>query len=139
MGKRNEECVGLLGEAFARMKRLSVSPVLDQLLRNNARVTIGNCETQLIGRILGSLGSVQVTLKLVSSPAFCSTALMTLPASGVFISSQLLQTDKRNDQTYFEHIDLALCCFGISAIWASTIVPATYQSLCWVLASSLDP
>jgi hypothetical protein len=57
LGMYNEVCVGLPDGTLTQTRRLDVSPVFDQLHRNDTRMTIGDYKTQLDGRMMGSYGS----------------------------------------------------------------------------------
>ena len=61
------------------------------------------------------------------SAASCSTALITLPASGFFRQYQLLSESRWDKYNYLENIDPSLCRFRIPALRTSTIVSVSCE------------
>jgi hypothetical protein len=116
----------LLRYAPTQLEISIVVSIVDELFRKDAGMAIGDCAGQLCSLHAAFCSDSQVTLNVVfsSSSVWCSTTLVTLPASAFFplVSHGRIQLD---EFVYLEHVDLSLCSLCISTFGASAVIPAS--------------
>ena len=91
----------------------------------SATITVSGTVAYMMSQFLVHVKSNFVCLGL--SAASCSTALITLPASGFFRQYQLLSESRWDKYNYLENIDPSLCRFRIPALRTSTIVSVSCE------------
>jgi len=131
-------CAGTQGVHLIR------ASVVDEPFREDAGMAIGDCARQLCSLHVAFGSDSQVTSKVVLSlsSVWCSTTLVTLPASAFFflVSSGRFWPD---ESAYLEHVDLSLGGFCVPTFWTGAIIPASlsvcylehgFASRCWIRA-----